>query len=151
MIPLIQYEVVDRFQWLNTKEFLDGIALGQITPGPIMITATFIGYKLSAFWGALMATIAIFSPSFFILVLLIPYYDRLKGVEIVRTIERGILGSFIGMLGLVLYNFGRAAFVDIPSVLFTIAAFLALLKKVGLPYILLTGGILSIIIFGFLL
>jgi chromate transporter len=150
MIPLIQYEVVDRFQWLSTKEFLDGIALGQITPGPIMITATFIGYKLSGFWGALMATIGIFSPSFFILILLIPYYDRLKGVEIVRTIERGILGSFIGMLGLVLYNFGRAAFVDIPSVIFTIAAFLALLKKVGLPYILLTGGILSILIFGLL-
>jgi len=151
MIPLIQYEVVDRFQWLNTKEFLDGIALGQITPGPIMITATFIGYKLSALWGAIMATIGIFSPSFFILIILIPYYDRLKGVEIVRTIERGILGSFIGMLGLVLYNFGRAALVDIPSLLFTIAAFLALLRKVGLPYILLIGGILSILIFGLLI
>lgn len=151
MIPLIQYEVVDHFQWLSTKEFLDGIALGQVTPGPIMITATFIGYKLSGFLGALMATIAIFSPSFFILILVIPYYDRLKGMEIVRTIERGILGSFIGMLGLVLYNFGRTALVDIPSVIFTIAAFLALLKKIGLPYILLTGGILSILVFGLLM
>jgi len=151
MIPLIQYEVVERFQWLTTKEFLDGIALGQITPGPIMITATFIGYKLSGFLGALMATIAIFSPSFFILILLIPYYDKLKRIEIVRTIERGILGSFIGMLGLVLYNFGKTAFVDIPSVIFAVAAFLALLKKVSLPYILLIGGILSILIFGFLI
>jgi chromate transporter len=151
MIPLIQYEVVDRFQWLSTKEFLDGIALGQITPGPIMITATFIGYKLSGLLGALMATVGIFSPSFFILILLIPYYDRLKGVEIVRTIERGILGSFIGMLGLILYNFGRAAFVDIPSVIFTVAAFWALVKKISLPYILLIGGILSILVFGFLL
>ena len=42
-IPLIQYEMVDRFQWLSTKEFLDGIALGQVTPGPILITATFVG------------------------------------------------------------------------------------------------------------
>jgi chromate transporter len=151
MIPLIQYEVVERFQWLTTKEFLDGIALGQITPGPIMITATFIGYKLSGFLGALMATIAIFSPSFFILILLIPYYDKLKGIEIVRTIERGILGSFIGMLGLVLYNFGKTAFVDIPSVIFAVAAFLAILKKISLPYILLIGGILSILIFGFLI
>jgi len=150
MIPLIQYEVVNHFQWLSTKEFLDGIALGQITPGPIMITATFIGYKLSGFLGALMATIAIFSPSFFILIFLIPYYDKLKGIEIVRTIERGILGSFIGMLGLVLYNFGKTAFVDIPSVIFAVAAFLALLKKVNLPYILLVGGFLSILVFGFL-
>ena len=54
------------------------------------------------------------------------------------------------MLGLVLYNFGRAAFVDIPSIILAGAAFLALLKKIGLPYILLSGGILSILIFGFL-
>ena len=151
MIPLIQYEVVDQFQWLSTREFLDGIALGQVTPGPIMITATFIGYKLSGLLGAFMATVGIFSPSFFILILLIPYYDRLKGVEIVRTIERGILGSFIGMLGLVLYNFGRATFADVPSVMFTIAAFLALRKKIDLPYILLAGAILSILVFGLLL
>ena len=151
MIPLIQYEVVDQFQWLSTREFLDGIALGQVTPGPIMITATFIGYKLSGLLGAFMATVGIFSPSFFILILLIPYYDRLKGVEIVRTIERGILGSFIGMLGLVLYNFGRATFADVPSVMFTLAAFLALRKKIDLPYILLAGAILSILVFGLLL
>jgi L-lactate permease len=77
----------------------------------------------------------LFFPSFLIPVLLIPHYDRLRRIEIVKTIEQGILGSFIGMLGLVLYNFRGAAFVDISSVLFTIAAFLALLKNVGLPYI----------------
>ena len=150
MIPLIQYEVVDHFHWLTTKEFLDGIALGQITPGPIMITATFIGYKLSGFFGALIATVGIFSSSFFILTLLIPHYDRLRRIEIVKIMERGILGSFIGMLGLVLYNFGRAAFVDIPSILFAAAAFFALLKKIDLLYILLSGAMFSILIFGLL-
>ncbi len=151
IIPLIQYEVVDHFQWVSTKEFLDGIAMGQVTPGPIMITATFLGYKLSGFWGAAMATLAIFSPAFFIVTLLIPHYDRLKGIKSVRMVEQGILASFIGMLGLVLYNFGRTTFVDIPSVIFTLAAFLALLKKVDLAYILLTGAILSILLFGFIL
>jgi chromate transporter len=150
MIPLIQYEVVDHFHWLTTKEFLDGIALGQITPGPIMITATFIGYKLSGFFGAFVATIGIFSSSFFILMLLIPHYDRLRQVKIVKTMEQGILGSFIGMLGLVLYNFGKEAFVDIPSILFAVVAFIALLKKIDLLYILLSGAIFSIIIFGLL-
>lgn len=149
-IPLIQYEMVDRFHWLSTKEFLDGIALGQVTPGPILITATFVGYKVSNLLGATMATLGVFFPSFFILVLLIPYHDRLKGMERVRMMEQGILGSFIGMLGLVLYNFGRAAFVDIPSIIFAAAAFFALLKKIDLPYILLSGAILSILIFGLL-
>jgi chromate transporter len=150
MIPLIQYEVVNRFQWLSTKEFLDGIALGQVTPGPIMITATFIGYKLSGLLGALMATIAIFSPSFFILTVLIPHYDRLRKIKAVRTMEQGILGSFMGMLGLVLYNFGRIAFANIPSMMIAGAAFIALLKKIDLLYILVFGGILSILFFGLL-
>jgi len=150
IIPLIQYEVVDRFQWFTTKEFLDGIAMGQVTPGPIMITATFLGYKLAGFWGALMATIAIFSPAFFIVTLLIPHYDRLKGLDVIHRVEQGILAAFIGMLGVVLYNFGRTTFVDIPSVIFTVAAFAALLKKIDLSYILLTGAVLSILLFGFL-
>jgi len=149
IIPLIQYEVVDHFQWVSTKEFLDGIAMGQVTPGPIMITATFLGYKLAGFWGALMATLAIFSPAFFIVTLLIPHYDRLKGMEAVRRMEQGILASFIGMLGLVLYNFGRTTFVDIPSVIFTAGAFIALIKKVDLAYILAVGAGLSILVFGF--
>ena len=93
-----------------------------------------------------MTTLGIFFPSFFILVLLIPYYDRLKGAKIVQTMERGILGSFIGMLGLLLYNFGRTALVDIPNVILAGAAFFVLLKKVSLPYILLLGGVLSILL-----
>ncbi len=149
-IPLIQYEMVDRFQWLSTKEFLDGIALGQVTPGPILITATFVGYKVANLLGAFMATLGVFFPSFFILVLLVPYHDRLRGVQKVRMMEQGVLGSFIGMLALVLYNFGRASLVDIPRILMAAAAFFAIYKKISLPYILLTGGLLSILIYGFL-
>jgi len=151
IIPLIQYEVVDEFQWVNTKEFLDGIAMGQVTPGPIMITATFLGYKLSGVWGALMATLAIFSPAFFIVTLLIPRYDRVRGNTAVRMMEQGILASFIGMLGLVLYDFGRTTFVDLPTTVFAAAAFIALLKKADLSYILLTGAIISIVLFGLIL
>ena len=150
IISLIQYEVVDKFQWVSTKEFLDGIAMGQITPGPVMITATFLGYKLAGLWGGILATIAIFSTPFFLISLVIPQYDRIQGLTVIRRMEQGILSAFIGMLGLVLFNFGRAAFVDIPSVIFTAGAFLALLKKVDLAYILLTGAILSILVFGFI-
>jgi chromate transporter len=142
--------MVDRFHWLSTKEFLDGIALGQVTPGPILITATFVGYKVANLLGAFMATVGVFFPSFFILVLLIPYHDRLRGVERVRMMEQGVLGSFIGMLALVLFNFGRTSLVDIPRILMAAAAFFAIYKKISLPYILLAGGLLSILIYGFL-
>jgi chromate transporter len=150
-IGLIQLDVVERFQWVSTKEFLDGIVMGQVTPGPIVITATFLGYKLAGFLGAAMATVAIFTSDFFILSLLIPYYDRLRGIKAVRIMEQGILAAFVGMLGLVLYNFGRTTFVDIPTVLFAVGAFVALLKKVDLLYILLTGAVLSILVFGLIL
>ena len=149
-IPLIQYEMVDRYQWLSTKEFLDGIALGQVTPGPILITATFVGYKVANLLGAFMATLGVFFPSFFILVLLIPYHDRLRGIDKVQMMEQGVLGSFIGMLALVLYNFGSTSLVDVPRILMAVAAFFAIYKKISLPYVLLAGGILSILIYGFL-
>ena len=97
-----------------------------------------------------MATLGAFFPSFFILVLLIPYHDRLRGVDKVRMMEQGILGSFIGMLGVVLYNFGRTSLVDIPRILMAAAAFFAIYKKISLLYILLAGGMLSIFIYGFL-
>jgi chromate transporter len=150
-VGLIQLDVVDRFHWVSTKEFLDGIVMGQVTPGPIVITATFLGYKLAGFLGAAMATLAIFSSDFFILSLLIPYHDRLRRLKEVRIMEQGILAAFVGMLGLVLYNFSRTTFVDIPTVLFAAGAFIALLKKVDLAYILAAGAIASILLFGLLL
>jgi hypothetical protein len=79
-----------------------------------------------------------------------PSDDRLKGVEQVRMMEQGVLGSFIGMLALVLYNFGKVSLVDIPEILMAAAAFIAIYKKISLPYILLAGGIFSIIFWGLL-
>jgi chromate transporter len=146
-IPLIQYEMVEKFHWLTTKEFLDGIALGQITPGPVLITSTFIGFKVAGLLGAAMATLGMFSSSFLILMLVIPYHDRLRGSARVRMMEQGVLGAFIGMLGLVLFNFGRTSLVDLPTLLMAAAALFALYKKVSLPYILLAGGVLSVLLF----
>jgi hypothetical protein len=80
--------------------------------------------------------------------LLIPPYDRLQGWASVRRVQQGILTSFVAMLGLVFYNFARATFVDISSVLFTGGAFLALPQKADLAYILPAGGISSILFFG---
>ena len=76
--------------------------------------------------------------------------DRTQVKEKVRMMEQGVLGSFIGMLGLVLYNFGRTSLVDIPRILMAAGAFLAIYKKISLSYILLAGGLLSILIYGFL-
>jgi chromate transporter len=146
-IPLIQREVVDRFGWVTTREFMDGIALGQVTPGPIVITATFVGYKAGGVLGALLGTIAVFFPSFVVLTTLAPYYDRFKRSRPIQVMVRGILAAFLGMLLLVAFHFGREALVDWPTWGVMGLAWLALWRKVDLLLIVGVGAVLSMLVF----
>jgi chromate transporter len=146
-IPLIQREVVDRFGWVTTREFIDGIALGQVTPGPIVITATFVGYKAGGVLGAFLGTIAVFFPSFVLLTTLVPYYDRIKRSRPIQVMVRGVLAAFLGMLLLVAYHFAREALVDWKTWALMGAAWFALWRKVDLLLIVGVGAALSILLF----
>jgi len=105
-IPLIQHVVVDGMHWLNLTAFRDGIALGQITPGPVFITATFIGFKVKGIVGALIATIGIFTPSLAAIILLGRAHAKIKNLKIVKVTIKGFLSGFIGLLLAVVYQFG---------------------------------------------
>ena len=85
-----------------------GTALGQATPGPIVITATFAGYLLHGLWGALVATISILLPSFLILTITSLFFDRLKSYSFFRKASQGILTSFVGLLIPILFKFALA-------------------------------------------
>jgi len=146
-IPLIQREVVDRFGWVTTREFIDGIALGQVTPGPIVITATFVGYKAGGLVGALLGTIAVFFPSFIVLTSLAPYYDRIKRSRPIQVMVRGILAAFLGMLLLVAYHFAREALVDWKTWALMGVAWFALWRKVDLLLVVGVGAALSVVLF----
>ncbi len=146
-IPLIQREVVDRLGWVSTREFIDGIALGQVTPGPIVITATFVGYRAGGFLGALLGTIAVFFPSFLVVTTLAPHYERIKRSRSVQIMVRGILAAFIGMLLLVAYQFGKVALVDWQTWALMAAAWVALWRKVDLLFIVGVGAALSMLMF----
>jgi len=147
LIPSIQQEVVERLGWLSTREFIDGIALGQVTPGPIVITATFVGYRISGLVGATAATLAVFFPSFLVLVGAVPHYDRIKRLRTVQWMIRGILAGFIGLLVFVLLQFGQASLVDWKTWALAAAAFIALLWKVDLLVIVSVAALLSILVF----
>ncbi len=105
-IPLIQHVVVDGMHWLNLTAFRDGIALGQITPGPVFITATFIGFKVKGIIGALVATTGIFTPSLAAIIILGRAHAKIKNLKIVKVIIKGFLSGFIGLLLAVVYQFG---------------------------------------------
>ena len=109
IIPLIQSETVEAHHWMSLSQFADGIALGQITPGPFLITATFIGYKLAGFWGGLLATFAIFAPSFAMTLVFTEVFVRFRNLKPVRGALAGVMASFVGLLAVVLLQLGGVA------------------------------------------
>lgn len=98
IIPMIQHLVVDGFHWVTTKEFIDCIAISQVMPGPILICAAFIGFKVSGFAGALIATIAIFAPSAIVMVVASQALDHFKKSTVAKAVMRGIRCGVIGMI-----------------------------------------------------
>lgn len=111
-IPLIQHVVVDGMHWIDLATFRDGIALGQITPGPVLITATFIGYKVAGITGALIATAGIFTPSLAAVILVSRAHEKIQNLRIVKAVIKGILSGFIGLLLFITYQFGLHSLVD---------------------------------------
>jgi chromate transporter len=109
IIPLIQADVVDTYHWLTLNQFIDGIALGQVTPGPFLITAAFIGYKLGGILGAMLATFAIFSPSFVMTLVFAKSFAHLRNSRLLRGMLAGILSSFAGLLAVVTLQMGAHA------------------------------------------
>jgi chromate transporter len=98
MIPQIETDVVEVHQWLSHQDFADGMAFGQITPGPVMITATFIGYKVAGLLGAVAATIAAFLPSFVMTVIAGTSLNRFRANHLVQSFLSGVAPAVVGML-----------------------------------------------------
>jgi chromate transporter len=145
-VPLMFHEIVEVRSWLDSPTFLNGIVLGQITPGPIVITATFVGYQLYGLIGGLIATVAIFLPSFLLVVGTAPYFDRLRRSHAFNQAIGGVLCSFVGLLLTVTIRFAGAISWDVPRLLLAGAAFIALLRKVDILWVVLIGAVLSIIL-----
>jgi len=104
-IPLMLHEFVEVRSWMDGPTFMNGMVLGQITPGPIIITATFVGYMLYGPVGGLVATLSIFLPSFLIMIGTVPYYDRFSSSPRFSRVVNGALCSFVGLLASAAYHF----------------------------------------------
>jgi chromate transporter len=145
-VPLMFYETVQVRSWLDGPTLLNGIILGQITPGPIVITATFIGYLLKGLLGGLIATICVFLPSFMMVVGIVPYFDRLRSSPYFKKVITGIFCSFVGLLLTVTIRFALDIPWNLPRTLLTIAAFVALILKVDILWVVLIGTAISLIV-----
>lgn len=146
-VPLMYHEIVDVRHLLDNQTLMDGIALGQVTPGPIVITATFIGYMLAGSHGAGIGTVSIFLPSFLILVGTTPVFDRLRSKKIFNEIIRGVLSSFVGLLFTVTIQFAMDLHWGAAQIFIGASALVALLLKTDILYVVLVELAMSVIIF----
>lgn len=145
-VPLMFHEIVNVNHWMDSRTFLDGIALGQVTPGPIVITATFIGYLLYGLLGACVATVSVFLPSFLIVTGVAPYFDKLRSFPYFNKAISGVLSSFVGLLLSVAVLFALKIPWDIWRTLLAIAAFIALLLQVEIYWVVIAGIMISIVL-----
>ena len=146
-LPLMLQQVVHVRGWMDARTFMDGIALGQITPGPIVITAAFVGYLTYGPLGAIVATIAIFTPSFLLVILTAPLLGRLRSSSAFTWATQGILASFVGLLLFVTIRFAVVTPWDFFRAVLMLATLIALLKKIDLLYIVPVGAALSLFMF----
>lgn len=87
MLPLLQREIVDHYHWLSTRKFIDSIAIGQVTPGPLTIMNAFIGYKVFGIWGALGGVVFSYLPSIIVVTIASHYYLKFKNEDILFLVE----------------------------------------------------------------
>jgi chromate transporter len=146
MIPLIEAEVVDSHHWLTHQEFVDATALGQITPGPVLITATFIGYRVAGTLGAIVATISIFLPSFLMTVVAGSSLARFHNNRIVQSFLKGITPAVVGLLVAAGISIGRAGIHTWIGLLIALIAGVILVRyRPNAIWVILGAGLLRIV------
>jgi len=144
-VPLMLHEIVEARSWMDDRTFLDGIALGQVTPGPIVITATFVGYIVYGIIGSVVATISVFLPSFLIVIGIVPAMGRVRRSVYFTGVFGAILCSFVGLLLSVTFRFASGIAWDIPRAILAIAGFIALLLNIEIISLVTVGIVVSII------
>lgn len=145
-IPYLDKIIVEQLAWLTQREFIDSIAMGQITPGPILITATFIGYKMNGLFGAFLSTLSIFLPSSVVIIFFSRIYYFIKKNSTVKLI---INGFKIGIIGLICYSgyvimFKQQDDINLYSILVCILTFVLLNKtKIHPIFLIIAAGLIG--------
>jgi len=144
-LPLMYHEVLAR-HWMTPTTFLDGVALGQITPGPVVITATFIGYIVHGIPGAIVATIAIFLPSFVIVTATAPHLHRLRNLRRFDAVIAALSASFVGLLAVTTVRFAIEVPWSLPRAVMAAAALAALIAGIDILWIVPTAAVIAALV-----
>jgi len=146
LFAFIQRDVVDRYGWLTQQQLLDAIAVGQMTPGPVLSSATFIGYLVAGWPGAVVSTLAVFAPSFVIVALVGPWIPRLRRWAAAQAFLRGVNAAVVALILAVALALFRSAVVDVWTAAILLAGLVALLRfRADTMWLVLGGAVCGLI------
>ncbi len=150
IVPFLYGGVVAKFHWLTERQFVDAVAVAMITPGPVVITAAFIGYVVAGPVGALVAAWAVFAPPYFIVLFGAPYYRRFAQNRQVKAFVQGVTAAAVGAIAGAAYILARRSLVDFPTALigFVTLVILMFTKKIPEPIVILAAGAVGVFLHG---
>lgn len=147
LLAFLRNDFVERLAWLTDRQLLDAVAIGQFTPGPVFTTATFIGYVVAGWTGGVLATVAIFLPSFVFVALSHPLVPKIRASTTAAAFLDGVNVAALGLMVAVTWQLGRAAIVDIATALLATGATVALVVfRVNSAWLVAGGAILGVVI-----
>jgi chromate transporter len=147
-IPIFQHEAVTANHWLTNRQFVDGLALGQITPGPVLITGNFIGFRVLGVWGAVLGSIATFLPGAIGMFIVAHQHERVQHLAWLQRMVRGLVAAFVGVLASVVIRLGMESLVDWRTIgIAGIALVGLMLVKLDPLWVILGGVVVSLILF----
>jgi chromate transporter len=142
LLAFLQSDLVGNWQWLTSAQLLDATAVGQVTPGPVFTTATFIGYLLGGTTGAIVATVGIFLPAFFFVAASGPLVPRMRRSAIAGAFLDGLNVASLALMAVVTWHLGRASVFDLPSALLALAGAALLFKfRLNSAWLVLGGAL----------
>jgi chromate transporter len=146
LLAFLRTDLVERWHWLKEEELLDAVAVGQVTPGPVFTTATFIGYILGGPAGAAVATAGIFLPGFVFVALSAHLLPRLRKSVLAGAFLDGVNVASLALMAVVTWQLGRAAIIDVPTALLALGSVVLLLRfRVNATWLVLGGAVLGLL------
>ncbi len=146
LLAFIHDDLVNKLGWLTQSQLVDAIAVGQVTPGPLSTTATFVGYVLGGVPAAALATLAMFLPSFIVVLVLVRFIEKINTSEILAGVLEGVSFAALGLMAGVTWEIGTEALVDpITAIIVVISFGLILFLNVNAPLLIMGGGLVGLL------
>ena len=141
LIAFLRADLVDRWHWLTDRQLVDAVAIGQFTPGPLSTTATFIGYLLAGWPGAVLCTIAMFLPGFVLVAVTQPLIPRLRASKVASALLDGVVAASLGLMAAVAASLARSSLVaPVPLAMFVVALVVLLRWRINSAWLVVAGA-----------